>query len=171
MLLRQYFLSLRVLGRWRSGGGRSNGSSANAPSLQRHFERNVHRDLHETHPIKEPKPSPSAAAEEDEEDSDTGSMDAGEREGEVSNDGSGWIFGDADADADGGGGGGGEKSSKGSARRERELGVMRRVMRKWWRVTGLPGHPGLVAGGEGEEFGVSWTKGIMPRVEGRIVVL
>jgi len=40
--------------------------------------------------------------------------------------------------------------------RERELGIMRRVMKKWWRVAGLEGHPGLA---DTEEFStVHWTK-------------
>lgn len=42
--------------------------------------------------------------------------------------------------------------------RARELVIMRKVMRKWWRLTGLPGHPALCDQlGEGE-FMVNWTK-------------
>jgi len=39
---------------------------------------------------------------------------------------------------------------------ERELMIMRRVMKKWWRVAGLEGHPGLA---DTEEFStVHWTR-------------
>jgi hypothetical protein len=40
-------------------------------------------------------------------------------------------------------------------------------MRKWWRLTGLKGHPAMCEE-VGDDFGVSWTKGVAPRVEGRI---
>ena len=55
-----------------------------------------------------------------------------------------------------------------SDRRERELDIMRRVTRKWWRLAGIKGHPGLC---DAEELGVHWAKSIAPRVEGRIKIL
>ena len=56
------------------------------------------------------------------------------------------------------------------SQRERELQIMRKVMRKWWRLAGLPGHPRMCEE-KGEEFGVLWTKGIAPRLEGRIKII
>lgn len=53
------------------------------------------------------------------------------------------------------------------SRHEHELSIMRKVLRKWWRVAGLQGHPGIGHEEEGE-FTVAWTKGIAPRTEGRI---
>ena len=54
--------------------------------------------------------------------------------------------------------------------RDRELLIMRKVMKKWWRLAGLSGHPNL-ADEQGEEFGVHWTKAIAPQLEGRIKII
>ncbi|SMR41839.1 unnamed protein product [Zymoseptoria tritici ST99CH_1E4] len=53
---------------------------------------------------------------------------------------------------------------------ERRLMLMRKVMRKWWRLAGLKGNANMVER-KGDGFGVLWTKGICPVVEGRIVIL
>ena len=50
---------------------------------------------------------------------------------------------------------------------DRELGIMRRVFRKWCRVAGVQGS--LCDELKEGEFEVDWTKAIAPRVEGRIV--
>lgn len=58
------------------------------------------------------------------------------------------------------------------SQRERELMVARRALRKWWRLAGLNRRRGHELGFEkGEELGVAWTKGICPRVEGRIKII
>jgi hypothetical protein len=46
--------------------------------------------------------------------------------------------------------------------------MVRRVMRKWWRVAGLKGNPKLCDELGGGEFQINWTKAIAPRLEGRI---
>jgi hypothetical protein len=51
--------------------------------------------------------------------------------------------------------------------KERQLRIMRTVMRKWRRVAGLPGHADMCEQ-KGDEFAVPWTRGIAPRLEGRI---
>ena len=51
---------------------------------------------------------------------------------------------------------------------EKKLVLARKVVRKWWRLAGLKGHPALCDGEAGEDFSVPWTKGVAPRVEGRI---
>jgi 5'-nucleotidase len=51
---------------------------------------------------------------------------------------------------------------------EREKEVVRRVMRKWWRVAGLKNEPNLCDELDVKEFAVNWTKAIAPRLEGRI---
>jgi 5'-nucleotidase len=51
----------------------------------------------------------------------------------------------------------------------RELEVLRKSMNKWWRLAGLKGQPKCADEiGEGE-LKVDWTRAIAPRVEGRIV--
>jgi hypothetical protein len=51
---------------------------------------------------------------------------------------------------------------------DKQTEMIRRVMRKWWRVAGLKGNPELCDELGGGEFQVNWTKAIAPRLEGRI---
>ena len=51
---------------------------------------------------------------------------------------------------------------------QRELEVIRKVMKKWWRVAGLKGSPKACDELGGGEFQINWTKAIAPRLEGRI---
>lgn len=53
---------------------------------------------------------------------------------------------------------------------ERELHISRKVMRKWYRLAGLRGTATLCEE-QGEDFAVPWTKGIAPRLEGRIKMI
>ena len=53
---------------------------------------------------------------------------------------------------------------------DRELFIMRKYMRRWWRTAGLPGHPNLCEE-KAESPSVPWAKGITPRVEGRIKII
>lgn len=58
------------------------------------------------------------------------------------------------------------------SRNERELMIARKATRKWYRLAGLDKRTGHEMGYErGEELGVAWTRGICPRVEGRIKML
>lgn len=52
---------------------------------------------------------------------------------------------------------------------EAELGVVRKAMKKWWRLAGLKGQPKCADELDTGELRVDWTKAIAPRVEGRIV--
>ena len=114
-------------------------------SVHNHFQNNVHSLLHASHPIQEPRssPIPSACSHHEPEHSDSEDedhfLDTGER-----------VIG----------------PSGHREKRERELAIIRKVSRKWWRLTGLPGRPNLAHGVE--EFTVDWTRGIMPKTEGRI---
>lgn len=135
MMLRQYFMSLKILGKWKHWG----------KSLNRHWE-GVKEDLHATHPVVEP------------------SSEAGAGAGA----GDGLRLG----------GGGGESMAMGTVTplddsedegqhervripqkwSEREVQIIRRVMRKWWRLAGLKGEPKCCDSiGEGE-FKVDWTR-------------
>ena len=51
---------------------------------------------------------------------------------------------------------------------DKQVDVIRRVMRKWWRLAGLKGSPVPCDELDGGEFQVNWTKAIAPRLEGRI---
>jgi hypothetical protein len=162
MLLRQYFMSLKVLGRWKkwsSEMGRVWGG--------------IQDNLHGVHPVKEPtspitershnsparkhtpngfgkRPLSSAPSDQEPKQRKHNPAETSDSESEddaidippVPNDPSAV---------------------------ERELLIMRKVIRKWWRIAGLKGHPNMCAE-QGEEFGVPWTRGIAPRLEGRITI-
>lgn len=143
-ILRQYFLSLKVLGRWKHWG----------KSMDRKFDR-VQNQLERTHSFIEPKPPspiaprhPSIAKIQK---SDVPSPSDSETEG------------DSDEDD------GAEYDDSQPIRfTERELPILRKVMRKWWRLAGLKGSPKLCENISEGELQVNWTKAIAPRLEGRI---
>lgn len=175
MILRQYFMSLKVLGKWRRWGN----------NMGRHWE-NVHYNLHHQHPTAEPeevggevrsppakkaKMSPSKAgnspskklrtkqskspdpdlssSEEDEEDGATTNVMQNSSQPLDHYQTSALPFPDLSA-------------------REKDLLIMRKVMRKWERLAGVKDT--RVMDTEGE-FIVGWTKGIRPKVEGRIRIV
>lgn len=51
---------------------------------------------------------------------------------------------------------------------ERQKEIVRKVMRKWWRLAGLKNSPNTCDELSLGEFQVNWTKAIAPRLEGRI---
>ncbi|KAK4540460.1 hypothetical protein LTR36_009206 [Oleoguttula mirabilis] len=174
MILRQYFMSLKILGRWKKWG----------PGMAQHWG-GVHEGLHDVHPVREPVvPGESGrrvedakqARDDDDDDDDEGrevpglvgkaQRQDGHRIKEAGDEETHLLeYSDSED----------EESHRADlpavgtrhTRRERELVIMRKVMRKWWRLAGLAGHPSMCEE-VGEEFGVHWTKGICPRVEGRI---
>ncbi|KAF2092166.1 5'-nucleotidase [Saccharata proteae CBS 121410] len=139
MMLRQYFMSLKVLGRWKQWG----------PSMGRHWG-SVQEGVGKVHPHHEPRKPGDKVVE------------AFRRaaSGQDDHEQSGLDSEDEEADL--------KAAATEVSPREREIVIMRKVMRKWWRLTGLDGHPNLCDElGEGE-FQINWTKAIAPRLEGRI---
>jgi 5'-nucleotidase len=57
-----------------------------------------------------------------------------------------------------------------SSKKERDLIIMRRVTKKWRRLAGLSGQPDVEDVQSGE-FVVGWSRGIAPRLEGRIKIV
>lgn len=57
-----------------------------------------------------------------------------------------------------------------SSARERELILIRKVSRRWWQKAGLKGRPSLCDSLD-DDGGISWTRGISPRLEGRIQII
>jgi len=166
-LLRQYFMSLKVLGMWKNWSAH----------LGRHW-RGIHDGLHELHPVRDPvRPStaeivsgispdanghavpslagdPKASKPRHQEDPRVRASDG--------------LFIHSDSEENG------ETNrtdlptaAADQSRRQSELITIRKVVRKWWRLAGCSGHPSI-CDAKDEEFGVHWTKGICPRVEGRI---
>ena len=139
-LLRQYFLSLKILGKWRHW----------SHGMGHHYSK-VHDKLHDVHPVVEPQAPSKETVEAFRNAVNEATVDAQpppdqEHHGLPSHDESD----DEDTDL--------KAVPTHVSHRERELGIMRKVMRKWWRLTGLPGHPQMCDElGEGE-FTVHWTK-------------
>lgn len=170
MLLRQYFMSLKIIGRWKNWGhhmGQLWGS--------------IHEGLHEVHPVREPvKPGQEIGP------NGVGSYHTGTVPGDTGTVpglvGKAHRHGHREEPDDAGANAHLQHSDSEDddtdlpavpiqpTDGERELIIMRKVMRKWWRLTGLSGHP-TMCDTVGEEFGVHWTKGICPRVEGRIKIV
>ncbi|KAJ5321644.1 5'-Nucleotidase/apyrase [Penicillium brevicompactum] len=180
-ILRQYFLSLKVLGKW-------NRWSA---SLRRHWG-TVHRNLHGEGWLKPPSATTSPKSEKKApgkrlerptlqrtsraayyygrfpEEVESQSQDTTE----VETNGNA-MDSDSDEDPDI------LTSSRpttnyvtqparSSAEEEHRLQIARRVVRKWMRHAGLQSNSLNTMDGEGE-FTPAWTSGISPRLEGRIV--
>ncbi|KGO74199.1 5'-Nucleotidase, C-terminal [Penicillium italicum] len=175
-ILRQYFLSLKVLGKW-------NRWSA---SLGRHWG-TVHRNLHGEGWLKPASPKNEKKAGERLNTQPTVRQRARsayyygrfpeevERGTEVATENE--MNGNAmDSDSD-------EdpdiltspttnyvtQPAKSSAEEEYRLQIARRVVRKWMRHAGLQSRTLNTMDGEGE-FTPAWTSGISPRLEGRIVI-
>ncbi|KAI6789456.1 5'-nucleotidase [Hortaea werneckii] len=166
-LLRQYFMSLKVLGRWKNWSSH----------MGQHW-RSVHDGVHSAHPVRDPvKPGNTighANLQRSKDDSTTMPSLVGKALQKPSS-----TPPKLSATADEPSFNHSESEDDDSPRadipavgafhskQERELIVMRKVMRKWWRIAGLKGHPSMCEEA-GDDFGVHWTKGISPRLEGRI---
>lgn len=200
-MLRQYFLSLKILGRWRRFMG-----------LHQHWDE-VKSKLHQQHEIKDsahpvrhrPKQDMSAAEIRDrapvafhhggklvdpqrarqehpavpdealDSDSDGSIADLDEHRPTVST----HPLSTPDtraaavvaASTDGGGGGGGGEGRLSNEDSDRLYRLARYFGKKWMDLAGIERGRVQMVGEHGPNEIPSWTKGIAPRVEGRIVVL
>ncbi|RAR05390.1 5'-nucleotidase-like protein [Stemphylium lycopersici] len=148
-ILRQYFMSLKVLGKWKRWGKSMSGKF---DDIQTNLKKHGHA-FHEpspASPIAPRHPSVERVANE----TTTASSTDSESEDP-----------DADEDEDDGAA---YDSTAPIAFSDGQVEIIRRVMRKWWRLAGLKGHPELCDELGGGEFVVNWTKAIAPRLEGRI---
>lgn len=181
-ILRQYFLSLKVLGKW----------SRWSVSLKRHWG-SIHRDLHGEGWLKPPSAAASPVSEK------APCQRVGSRPGLQRTGRQAYYYGrfpqeveqtsgvspldgtnsdamDSDSDDDP------EiltsphsmtnyvtLPARSSAEEEHRLQLARRVVRKWMRHAGIQPTTLSTMDGEGE-FTPAWTSGISPRLEGRIVV-
>ncbi|KAL5118840.1 hypothetical protein ACEQ8H_003162 [Pleosporales sp. CAS-2024a] len=153
-ILRQYFMSLKVLGRWKRMGQSLNNRFL---SIQTNLQNNHKHMFHDASPTKpdsaEPRQSPSmdrvvrsAAAGQTKDRPDDADTDEDEDEDD------GLMYHD----------------SVPIRFNERQMEMVRQVMHKWWRLAGLKHTPSLCDELDGKEFVVNWTKAIAPRLEGRI---
>lgn len=157
MVLRQYFMSLKVLGKWARW----------SPSLHRHWG-GVHDRLHAGGKVHEPSPLKNRTKQ-----NRNGSVRAHTEETKTDVDG---RLVDSDTDDENDHHFGGLASSVGSVgsveeRKEREMHIARVYTRRWMDMAGVERRDvGMVGEKSGEWELPHWTKGIAPRVEGRIIV-
>lgn len=151
MMLRQYFMSLKVLGKWKQWG----------PSMTKHWG-NVQEKLQTVQPHLEPKGKVASALEVVQDPRNSGRLTPHGHRPE----GAETPLNESDTDSE-------DEAEPRRANNvveelERKRVLMRKVMRKWWRLAGLKGQPRCGDPlGEGE-FTINWTKAIAPRLEGRI---
>ncbi|KAI9054242.1 hypothetical protein LZ554_001410 [Drepanopeziza brunnea f. sp. 'monogermtubi'] len=160
MMIRQYFMSLKIMGKWKMWG----------KSMEKHWD-GVQKSMDATTPIVEPRtpvlgssnpgspalqrngPEGSEVAKQADEAAEDDTLDDSDHE--------------SDADDD-------EPTRSGvdaEGCREREVELARKIMKKWWRLARLPGQPKCCDDMDAEEFKVDWTKAIAPRLEGRIRIV
>ncbi|KAI0473198.1 Metallo-dependent phosphatase [Xylariaceae sp. FL0804] len=173
MMLRQYFMSLKVMGRWKHWGR----------NMGRHWS-SVTSKLGAAHPHYEPTATPTATPVSPNPtrthapgwDGWTPQKIRERKASVVPADESDSEDDDGDGDGDGQGRQAAAHAHAAEAQAEakgdvealdHEMHVMRRVFQKWARLAGLE----CRAGDElrRDEFDVDWTRAIAPRVEGRIV--
>lgn len=158
IILRQYFMSLKVLGRWKNW----------SPHLGQHWG-GVQDGLHNVHPVREPGSSPIQ-----ERFANTEPANGIAKNALPSLVGKAQVS-DQPADGDGTSDSEDDTTPRSDlpavpakhSEAERKLVLARKVMRKWWRLAGLKGHPAM-CGEADDDFCVPWTKAVAPRVEGRI---
>jgi 5'-nucleotidase len=142
-------MSLKVLGRWKRMGA---SMSTRFTSIQTNLAKNHKHTFHDASPTStstEPKPPAIDRVVRDTQDQVSGN--------------------DTDPDAD-------EDEDDGPMYDdsvpirfdERQKEVIRKVVRKWWRLAGLKSVPNACDELAVREFQVNWTKAIAPRLEGRI---
>lgn len=148
MLLRQYFMSLKIMGQWRHWG----------EHMHRHWN-GVHQDLHDVHPVVGPKAA--APGEDQSHDIATQAFPLQEKkqpeDSDVKKDAE-ELHGTEHLDESGDKSFHPEHVMETTAKRERELHIIRKVMRKWWRLAKIPGHPNCCDSMEDGEFKVDWTR-------------
>ena len=151
MVLRQYFMSLKVLGKWARW----------SPSLHRHWG-GVHDRLHAGGKVREPGPLEKTATKQDR---GQAGPDKTHVEGRL-------VDSDTDDENDHhhlNNLPSSERSAEEENRRQRH--IARVFTRRWMDLAGIERRDvGMVGEKSGEWELPHWTKGIAPRVEGRIIV-
>jgi 5'-nucleotidase len=146
-ILRQFFLSLRVVDRWAAA------AAAGDAGARRHWDA-VRRGVAAAHGVADPPPARGAAAAPHRTPAQRVAGEARALGGSGSAGGSGY---DSDADADAEGGVSAAAVADGEAQ-ERRLAVARRVARKWRRLAGLCEDAAACDSLRAGEFEVPWTK-------------
>lgn len=157
MLLRQYFMSLKTLGQWSKWG----------KSMERHWQ-GVHQKLHKSQPVVEPLPTPTSPVAHNGFPTSPLSTRGGFRRSYTVKDKQDAKFLDDSDDEEETA----ETDEEDVAEHERKMRIMRQVMNKWRRIAGIKVPQSCDNLREGEfSAAVTWTRGVAPRVEGRIRII
>jgi 5'-nucleotidase len=151
-ILRQYFISLRVLGKWKQW----------SPSLDSHFSA-VNKRLHRRHSVVEPHASTKTEKAAEAVKGKVKSLVSHLHETRASSGADTPLNEESDEDND-------SRAAVGASsyQRDHEKDIARRVLHKWFRLAGLQGSPAMCDAMKEEEFKEKWTRAIAPRLEGRI---
>lgn len=146
MILRQYFMSLKVLGKWSRWG----------PNMSKHWK-SVNERLHEGGKVREPGNDVHAVKPEK-----SGILLPHEKS-KIDVDGHD-IDSDTDDELDVNGDHSQTMEMKAGAQKQREKDIVRKVARTWMRLAGVKReNVGIVAEQISSNFMPHWTKGIAPR--------
>ena len=139
MMLRQYFMSLKILGRWKHW----------SKSMNRHWE-GVHEDLHSMHPVIEPNLKTGGDQKSD----TTAAASATTTDTQETQEAGTTTPLDDSEDEEG------QHRIPVSIPKwnDKELQIIRRVTRKWRRLAGLKGHSSCCDNVAEDEFTVDWTR-------------
>ncbi|KAF2001863.1 Metallo-dependent phosphatase [Amniculicola lignicola CBS 123094] len=170
-ILRQYFMSLKILGKWKQFGGSMERVWG---GVQNNMAKGCHTFVEPKRPALPHRPSPTSThldpntPSKPRARSKSPSGHSPSKRSQSSSSNHHRIDGVTDSDDDEDDMDNTQLGVMQTKWTSDELSIIRKVMRKWWRLAGLPGLPGLVDEiGEGE-FCANWTKAVSPRVEGRI---
>lgn len=146
MIMRQYFMSLKVIGKWRRWG----------PNMGKHWK-NVNERLHEGGKVREPGANTHGAKHDKSGTSlSLGNSKAGVNEHHIDSDTDDELDLDQDHSQ--------TTAVKAGAQKQREKDIVRKVARTWMRLAGVKQeNVGIVAEQISSKFMPHWTKGIAPR--------
>ncbi|KAI4158973.1 MAG: hypothetical protein LQ342_006946 [Letrouitia transgressa] len=152
MIMRQYFMSLKVLGKWVRWG----------PSMGRHWG-GVHEKLHAGGKVQEPSKQAHKHTRSGNEKVQVVDSTSTEVDGHLV---------DSDSDDEKQDGRYCSPSKRDMAEKEqRRLSIGRAAMKKWMRLARIQREGvGLIEQEQGDGLVPHWTKGIAPKLEGRIIV-
>ncbi|KAG9197050.1 hypothetical protein G6514_002494 [Epicoccum nigrum] len=151
-ILRQYFMSLKVLGKWKRWGKTMNTKFS---EIQTNIQKNSKHGFYE--------PSPTSPV--DKQKPQFPGLDRVAKQVQAAASGSESEDPDSDEDEDDGAE---YDASSLITFNQQELDLLRRSLRKWMRLAKLQGSSKLCDELDQKEIQVNWTKAIAPRLEGRI---
>lgn len=139
MMLRQYFMSLKIIGQWKMWG----------KSMDRHWK-GVQKSMSATQSALELQPKANNLEEA------AGSILASQRKKEIRATAITESYDPLDESDDDMSADEAEDVKVSNAKQERDMKLARKVMKKWWRLAGLPGQPKCCD--EVLEFNFDWTR-------------